>query len=471
MTDPATLIILASAIVAWWVVCPGGISVRRKAVLAAVVPAAVLIVRVVGDARLALDVVSGGMVVLVGLLAGYWLVVRREWPKGAMVLALAVVTAGGTFWRQDVMETALTTPLQPDVRHFKQQAQQTFNPYASGLKSPLWSAMHAPLVRLAANPDHAMRFWSWIFGVAMLPIVGLVVARLFDPVVGVVVAGVLAADSYLVSLCCEGLREEMGLCLWMAVLFLLFGGAGCSWRRVLLAGVTGGVLIWLRNVEAVPLIALLGWAMISRRWTWRQAAAGVTLPLIIVLPFYVNQYRVFGNAFMMEERDARGLVNLEFLGRPVPTDVPMPTADEVAQDPFAGEPVSPSKYLLGMRTPSDLVSRQLRGVYHVLAGRSFEYGYSRWAALACGAGLVATVLSGRHRFVIVLVLFSLLGIRAHMVSLGHLDLRLLLPVMVMWLTAGTWFVALLVRLGGRRWLATSPAAESAKEPGPGSQPG
>ncbi|MGQ9649440.1 MAG: glycosyltransferase family 39 protein [Phycisphaerae bacterium] len=453
MTDAATLIILASAIAAWWTACPGGISVGRRAAIVAVVLAAMLAVRLVGGASQAFNVICVGMVVLVGLLAGYWLTIRREWPQGMVVLALASVTAGGTFWRQDVMEQAWAKPLQPDVRHFQQQAQRTFNPYAAGLKSPLWSAMHAPLLRLAANPDHAMRFWSWIFGVAMLPIVGLVIGRLFDPVVGVVVAGSLAADPYLASLCCEGLREEMGLCLWMAVLFLLFDGSGRSWKRVILAGATGGVLIWLRNVEVVPLTALLAWVAISRRWTLLQAAAGLFLSLLVVLPFYVNQYRTFGNALAMEQRETRGLVNLEFLGQSVPADVPMPTAEQVAKDPFAGEPVPPAKYLLGMRTPSDLVSRQLRGLYHVLAGRSFEYGYSRWTALACAAGLVATVLSGRHRFVIVLVLFSLLGIRAHMVSLGHVDLRLLLPVMVMWLTAGTWFVALLVRLGGQRWLA------------------
>lgn len=453
MTDPATLIILASGMAAWWTVCPGGISVRRKAVLAAVVLAAMLAVRLVGGSRPALDVVSVGMVVLVGLLVGYWLAIRREWPHGMMVLALTAVTAGGTFWRQDVMEQVWANPLQPDVRHFQQQAQRTFNPYAAGLKSPLWSAMHAPLLRLAANPDQAMRFWSWIFGVAMLPVVGLVIGRLFDPVVGVVVAGLLAADPYLANLCCEGLREEMGLCLWMAVLFLLFEGDGRSWKRVILAGAAGGVLIWLRNVEVVPLTALLAWAAISRRWTVLQAAVGLLLSLLIVLPFYVNQYRTFGNALAMEQRETRGLVNLEFLGQSVPADVPMPTAEQVAKDPFAGEPVSPAKYLFGMRRPRDLVSRQLRGLYHVFAGRSFEYGYSRWTALACAAGLVATVLSRRHRFVIVLVLFSLLGVRAHIVSLGHIDLRLLLPVMVMWLTAGVWFVALLVRLGGRQWLA------------------
>lgn len=452
MTDLATLIILAAGCAAWWATCPCDVSSRRKAALAAIPPAGMLIVRAVGGAGLALDLASVGMVVLVGLLAGYWLVVRREWPKGAMVLALAAVTAAGTFWRQEVMEQVRANPLQPDVRHFQQQAQRTFNPYAAGLKSPLWSAMHAPLLRLAANPDHAMRFWSWVFGVAMLPIVGLVIGRLFDPVVGVVVAGLLAADSYLANLCCEGLREEMGLCLWMAVLLLLFEGDSRSWKRVVLAGAAGGVLIWLRNVELVPLAALPAWAAISRRWTLLQAAVALLLSLLIVLPFYVNQYRTYGNALAMEQREARGLVNLEFLGQSVPADVAMPTAEQVAADPFAGEPVSPAKYLFGMRSPRDLVSRQLRGLYHVLAGRSFEYGYSRWTALACGAGLVATVLSRRHRFVIVMVLFSLLGLRAHMVSLGHVDLRLLLPVMVMWLTAGTWFVALLVRLGGRRWL-------------------
>lgn len=453
MTDLATLIVFACVLAAWRAGRPCGIPVSWQLVAAVIASAVLLAVRFACGAALALDGVCLGMVILVGLLLGYRLALRREWPAGAMVLALAVVTAAGTFWRQDRLELARAEPLHPDVRHFQQQARQTFNPYAAGLKSPLWSAMHAPVIRLADEPDHAMRFWSWVFGIAMLPIAGLVIGRLFDPVVGVVVAGWLAADSYLVSLCCDGLREEMGLCLWMAVLYLLFNRPGASWKRAILAGIAGGVLIWLRNVEVVPLMALLVWAIVSQRWLWRQAVVGLVVPLLVVLPFYINQYRAFGDPFAMEKREARSQVNLEFMGRPVPGGVSMPTAQDLAQDPFAGEPISPAKYLLGMHSVSDLARRQWQGMYEVLSGRLFEYAFSRWTALACAAGLVATALSRRHRFAIVLVLFSLLGMRAHMISLGHLDLRLLLPVMVMWLTAGVWLVALLVRIGGRRWLA------------------
>jgi hypothetical protein len=452
MADLATLIILGCAVAAWRAVRPGGASPRQETAVAGLAAVGLLVVRVAGGSAVALDVVSMGMLVLTGLLAGYWLAVRREWPRGAMILALAVVTAAGTFWRRDCVESCRGEPLQPDVRLFQQQALHTFNPYAAGLKSPLWSAMHAPLVRLWDDPDQAMRFWSWIFGVAMLPIAGLVIGRLFDPVVGVVVAGLLAADPYLVLLCCEGLREEMGLCLWMAVLLLLFDRPGRSWKRVLLAGLTGGVLIWLRNVEVVPLMALVAWAAASQRWNWRQAATSLLMPVLIVLPFYISQYRASGDAFAMEERDARGLVNLEFMGRPVPAGVNMPTESQAAADPFAGKLISPWKYLFGMHSLGDLARRQVWGSWHIIAGRSFEYGFSRWTALACVVGLVATALSGRHRFAIVFVLFSLLGMRAHMASLGHLDLRLLLPVMVLWLSAGIWLVAAVIRVGGRRWL-------------------
>jgi hypothetical protein len=457
MADLATLIVLGCVVAAWRAGRPRGIPVRYQAVAGVIASVVMVVVRIGGGAAATLDVACLGMLVLVGLLLGYWLVVRHEWPAGAMVLALAVATAGGTFWRQDRLEAARAETLHPDVRHFQQQARQAFNPYAAGLKSPLWSAMHAPVIRLAGDPNQAMRFWSWVFGVAMLPIAGLVVGRLFDPVVGVVVAGWMAADSYLVSLCCEGLREEMGLCLWMVVLCLLFDRPKPSWKRVIFAGAAGGILIWLRNTEVAPLIALLVWAAISRRWKWQQAAVGLVMPLLIVLPFYVNQYRVFGDPFAMEKREARSQVNLEFMGRSVPGDVSMPTPEEVARDPFAGGPISPAKYLFGMHSIADLARRQWQGVYEVLSGRSFEYAFSRWTALACAAGLVATALSRRHRFVIVLVLFSLLGMRAHMISLGHLDLRLLLPVMVMWLTAGVWLAVMLVRIGGRRWLAMSAA--------------
>ena len=98
-----------------------------------------------------------------------------------------------------------------------------------------------------------------------------------------------------------GLREELGLCLWMTVFLLLFEVRMVTWRRVVAAGLTGGVLLLLRNLEVVPLMVLMVWAMVSRRWSLGQAVVGVLLPIMIVMPFYVNQWRVHGDPFAMEK--------------------------------------------------------------------------------------------------------------------------------------------------------------------------
>ncbi len=346
--------------------------------------------------------------------------------------------------------------LQPDVRYYQQQALRTANPFAAGWKSPLWSAMHAPIVRHASDPDLAMRVLSWSFGILMLPAVAVGMARLFEPIVGVVVAAFLAVEPWSIDLCTQGLREEFGVCLWMAVLVLLFdlravASGPVTWRRVISAGFVGGVLLLLRNTAVVPLLVLMAWATVSQRWPVRRAAVALLLPIGMVLPFYVNQWRVFGDPAAMEKRDARFHANLEFAARP-PPGLSMPAPQEFEHDPFAGEPLSPAAYLLKLHTPKQFVGYQSRGITRIVTGEPFESLCSHWLRLICAFGLIATAVLPRMRFAIVFVLASAIGIPAHLSAINQLELRLLLPVLIIWLAAGWWWIATIIRTGGRRWL-------------------
>ncbi|UCD28193.1 MAG: hypothetical protein JSV03_14040 [Planctomycetota bacterium] len=453
--DIASIIILTCLAASWWAVSPvenRWIKVWGGLVLIAAV---VFMVRISAGALAGMDMTATAMMIWLAIILGRHLLVNHSWPQGIFIVAVSLVTAVGIYLRADRFDQILhdsDRQLQPDVRYYQQQALKTSNPCAAGLKSPLWSAMHASLLCNFADRDLAMRILSWSFGVLVIPITTFAIGRLFEPIVGVIVGGTLAVDPWLIDLCCEGLREEFGLCLWMVVVLLLFGVQRVSWRRVLAAGLTGGALLLLRNLAIVPLALLLVWAITTRGWSIKQAVVGILLPIVIVSPFYINQWRVYGDPFAMEKRDARYHANLEFNMETAPPGLSMPTVEEKKRDLYAGEPISPVAYLLCHRSLTDFLSKQWEGLSRIVLGEPFHFQASRWFRLICAVGLIATLLVKEQRFVILFFLASVLGIRAHLLAVNQLEQRLLLPVMVVWLTAGWWLLASAARWGGRRWI-------------------
>jgi hypothetical protein len=429
--------------------------------------AAFFLVRVATDAGTGLDMAAAFLLIGVVLTVGRELLVTRAWPAGTFVAAVAIVTATGAYLRAERLNDLLRAEdrpvLQADAAYYRQQALKTANPFAAGEKSPLWPALNAPLVRWLSDGDLGLRLGSWAFGILMVPAVALGVGRLFERVVGIAVAGTLAMDSWLIELCTEGLREELGVCLWMAVLVLLFGRTGFSWRRVVGAGVVSGVLLLLRNTDAPVLMILVAYGLIRARTPALRVAVGLALPLIVVAPFYVNQWRAHGDAFYLEKRDARYHANMEFRGRQAPAGLTMPTDEEYARDLYAGEPLSPAAYLFKYHTLRELAAGQWTGLKLAITGQYFT-GVIGWFGLICAAGLLATFLRAEQRFAGIFVAGSVLGIRAHLIATGpSFEARHLLAVMVVWLAAGWWLIAAGARAGMARWAVSRPERERGRE--------
>lgn len=437
--------------------------------ITAAVAGAVLAARLFMDAAATLDLAAATLLAAAALSVGRAVLVRRAWRAGAFAIAIAVVTASGAYFRAYRLDEIAQSPdrrLQADVVYYQQQALHTANPFAAGEKSPLWPALHAPLVQTFADRDLAMRLPSWSFGILMLPAVAVGIGLLFGRVPGIIVAGTLAVDSWLIDLCTQGLREEMGVCLWMGLLVLLFATGNepreqaprFTWRRTLLAGTTAGTLLLLRNTDLPVVLLLTGYALFRAPVEWPKRLAGLLLPVAVVTPFYVNQWRTYGDAFHLEKRDARYHANMEFRGRTPPPGLSMPSPEEHDRDFYAGEPLSPAAYLFRFHPLREVAANQWNGLRHVVSGEPFSATASYWLRMACAAGLIATLLRRRERFAALFVAGSVLGMRAHLISVGPFEARLLLPVMVVWLASGWWLIAAAARAGGRNWLLAAEAS-------------
>jgi len=172
------------------------------------------IVRATAGASQALDAAAALLLAYTATAIGRVVIARKSWPAHALLIALAVVTATGAYLRAYRLAEVIQDhrPLSPDVQYYRDHALATGNPFAAGFKSPLWPALHAPLLQLNPDANVSMRLLSWLCGIGMLALTGGVLGKLLHPLAGVLTTGVLAVEPWLIDLCCEGLREEAGVC-------------------------------------------------------------------------------------------------------------------------------------------------------------------------------------------------------------------------------------------------------------------
>ncbi len=405
--------------------------------------------------------------VVLGLALVHCLVARREWPARAMGIALCALTVVGGFQRIARFDQLKDEPLLPDVAYYRTQAQRVSSPFAAGNKAPLWPAVTAPLIRLFPDETWPIRAASCCAGIAVIPLMALVLGRFLGNPVGVLVAGVCALDTWMIDLCGQGLREEANLCLWLLFAAAVFGRDGPAGRGWLWAGLLGGGLLLLRNTNVAALFAVIIYAAAVGAWRWRrsgagawrpwQCAAAILMPLILVTPFYVNQWRKTGDAFHLEHRDARFYVNREFGGSRIPArPVTMPPPEVLEHDPYAGDPVSAFDYVFRLRPPREAVYNQFRGTVVSMLGCGFGWWPPEWFGILCAVGTLGLLVLPM-RWMTILVTASMAGMPAHLISIGMLERRMLLQAYPFWLAGGVALLWAALARGLEAWRTKEPA--------------
>ncbi|MBN1122037.1 MAG: hypothetical protein JXJ17_13230 [Anaerolineae bacterium] len=213
------------------------------------------------------------------------------------------------------------------ARSLAQSGQWAFVPgvASTGSTSILWTLLVTPAHLIHIDP----RIWTHALGLASLIAAALGAARLVDEDkhwVSLFVGLAVAVEWHLVWAASSGMETILfaALIIWFWVWFSRNDPAQCQhqWRRGLLLGVWGGLLMWVRP-EGVLVLAVTGlYGLFSRgdlrkRLIW-SAAAGLGF-LLLIVPFFGFNYLIGGapwpNTFFAKQTEYAALWSKPYLLR------------------------------------------------------------------------------------------------------------------------------------------------------------
>jgi hypothetical protein len=354
--------------------------------------------------------------------------------KTWIAFALAGVLAWGMGSRLE--ELAWGANLLPDARYYRHVAQVMSGPYDAASREPLWPLLMKGWFRLAGDSEMSVRVLT--IGLS-LGVIG-VAYKLFrdycgEPLVGLLVAGLLSQHAFLVRLSVQGLREEaymIAILCFIYVIFVAHGRWSLSGQTIGLT-VSGAALLLLRLNSAVFVFPLaLFW--VWKRFGWRNPKGWMQLALVAgcllaaVAPHLIHNARAYGDPLFSLNLHAVAARNIEFVLVKHVGCAGCPTAVEMEGNLYSGAPVTTLEYLFGMHTVRELAVGLVEGyrdlyilptpLFLGLLGSQLP-GFA-YVLFLVGLGLVL-FKPYREMVVVVLLLSNLIPF-----FLGHaiLDLRL-----------------------------------------------
>lgn len=249
-------------------------------------------------------------------------------------------------------------PLQPDAANYLALA-DTFgwDRLWGGVREPLWPLLLAGPIALAGPEPMLLRACGLLF----FPLLVAAFQRLAASVVAsgwaLVGALVVAVSPWLRVQALEGLREipaAAGLLLLVAALVRRQGSYGR--RDGLLLGAGAALLALLRWDTILISVPLLVLSALLRRAHPRDTAVALATLAVLTAPLTLGNLQRHGDPLHHSNIHAVFFRNIEFVGRPG-----YPTAEELAQDGYAGPPTSWATYLFKDRPLGDLKNKTLEG--------------------------------------------------------------------------------------------------------------
>jgi len=326
---------------------------------------------------------------------------KRKWwrPEGGIILwgaALVVVIVGGSI-RLNLLSFLNTVPLEPDVIMYRLYADrlQWFNRECGffsasfGEREPLWIAVLQLWQGWVGNGDFAIRLLTALLSIAVIALTG-VFLWMWLPERGWVVVGMLmvSLNPSLIEEACRGLRSEAMTIGFIVFLLLSFPVGSRRFRPIpagcmvglwgLLRGPAIGIAfgvwagLWLGKIifgfrNAPPWLPL--------GYSFPRILLSATVALCFVMPHLYGFHKRYGDWQWPSYGYARWNANMEFpdrLGTPG-----FPTVAEFKKNPYAGPPISYSKYLFDLHTPAQILAYQLLGWVELLGSQVLGFSTTR----------------------------------------------------------------------------------------------
>ncbi len=296
-----------------------------------------------------------------------------SWPRQLPLLAILAVGFAGRY--SNFLRVLYGRP-DPDAEYYRILAEKLV-PFGStgfysgsfDIREPFFLLVAKAAFVLLGSSDTHLRFVSLAASLLAIVLAWRLGGRLLGAGWAWLPAAGLAFSVPLVVESGRGLRLEVEMVLLLLFADVLFVAPRLRQiSRFVLAGLVGGLLVLTRSSHMPGLIVLLvlgagRWAARPRR---RLLLAGVAGGLIAGLyaPHAAALYRIHGDAFYDQARHSRWFANKEFAGQPG-----FPSKDEVARDAYTGPRITFWEYVFKRHTPGQVVLSYFRGygkmLYHM----------------------------------------------------------------------------------------------------------
>ena len=349
-----------------------------------------------------------------GRVAGTAALSEKLWPR----FSLGGILIWGASSRLGRLAEVGGGRLDPDALTYMQLAESLQQPYDTMYREPLWIWMIKGWLWLVGSSPLNLRLLTLLLSLVVIA----AAYRVFRdytgrPLVGLLVALLMAVNPYLIGLSVRGLREEtyiLSILLFMYPVLIRGCRLSAATQAIWLA-VAGTALHLLRfnsYLFVAPLLAL---------WAWRQAPGSrryVLMPLLVIAvasaPHLEHNYQKYGDPFYSVNVHFVWSRNYEFVLLKQTGCPGCPTREEIEADSTVGPIVGAREYLFGLHTVREVAERTWRGyrdmyllptpLFEMQSGTASGFGYALYLV-----GLLL-VLTGVHREMLAVILLLANGV-------------------------------------------------------------
>jgi len=329
----------------------------------------------------------------------------------AWLAAAQQAVAGAPYLRPSALRSARTelfphrdgppTQYRSDPYTYLQYAREMRHFYAAHRREPLFPATTRVFLALLGNQDVAVSFASATFSTVAIGLTFWLGAYAFRYAVGAAAAVLAAIEADLIVLGSGGWRDDAFMCgVLLTGLALLRVLRVPGWQSGVLLGLVAGAACLIRITSLSFIVPSLAVLLIVPRSDRRPrligAAAAVAVATLLVAPYLVNCWRVYGDPFYSINVHASIYQETEGL----PGD-PGLTAGEYLRGHFRTEPVRTIDTVAQGFTVYPFSNKWL-------GFEPWMQSAGRWLSWAAIAGLLLFVATPAGRILLVVVMSSLL---------------------------------------------------------------